>query len=60
MPTQRQKADTGPDRRAVRSPLDDYRAARRDGAFVATAERLSRDAVLAHCECDNCAARRRG
>jgi len=39
------------------SPLDDYRAARRDGAFVATAERLSRDAVLALCKCGNCAAK---
>ncbi|MBP0449065.1 hypothetical protein J5Y04_05840 [Kitasatospora sp. RG8] len=40
------------------TPLDDYRAAKRDDSFATPAERLSRDSILVHCVCINCKARR--
>ncbi|MFB7619700.1 hypothetical protein [Kitasatospora sp. NPDC056181] len=59
MPAQRRAGGGPQDRRTVRTPLDDYRAAKRDDSFATPAERLSRDSILVHCVCINCKARRR-
>lgn len=53
-------ADAPPVASSGWKPLDDYRAARRNPGYGAVGGLLQREAILAHCSCRRCLARRAG